>query len=236
MHAQRLFPIALSLVLSILMMACKDSPSSPNTVNPNDLKGVWLLESVDGQNFAEDGTVWTFGDGTSSLTDAETGCRQSFTYSVNGTSLYAQMTANTCSNEPVGSRDTATWSVANGKLTMKSGQSTTVLRRMTGNDRVLGTWIVTEIDDQAPAPGASMKLYFYSNIFEILKLKVGATQPCLTQFRMTNTGSRLDVETIGDECGDIAEGTTDAFNWTVDGNTLTLELVGGGLKLEAVRG
>jgi hypothetical protein len=236
MRAQRLFPIALSLVLAILMTACKDSPTKPSTpANADALKGTWLLESIDGESFVDDGTVWTFGDGTSTLTDAETGCHQTFTYTATGTMISATMTANTCSNEPIGSHDEATWSVSNGKLTMKSGTTTSVMRRMTGNDQVIGTWIVTKIDGQAPAPGAGMKLYIYGSNFEILKLKAGETTPCLTRFAMQNTGSRLNVEVLGDECGDVAEGVTDAFSWSVSNGVLTLDLVSGGLKLEAVR-
>lgn len=237
MRAQRLFPIALSLVLSILMMACKDSPTNPtnNSNDPNALKGTWLLESIDGESFDQDGTIWMFGDGTASVSDAEIGCRQVMSYTVSGNKINGTLTANSCSDEPVGSTNTATWSISNGKLTTVSEGSTSIFRRPAGNDRALGSWSVKTIDGQAPAEGAGMIVYIYGQTFEIFKLKTGASEPCLTSFAMSNTGTRLNVQVVADECGDVEPGATDVFTWSVSGTTITLTLQSSGTVIVAER-
>jgi hypothetical protein len=233
MRAQRLFPIALSVVLSILMMACKDDPVSPTT-DITALKGTWIMETADGQSVIDDGTIWSFADGTSTFTDAKSGCRTTMTYTASGNKIVTTLTANSCGQDPVGTRDTLTWSVANGKLTLKDDESTFVLHKISGNERVFGSWEVSSIDGQPLAEGAAMALFLYGSRFEIVKIKPGE-QPCMTSFDFANTGSALNVEVVGEECGDVEVGATDTFNWTVSGNTITLALAGGGLTIKGER-
>jgi hypothetical protein len=233
MRAQRLFPIALSVVLSILMMACKDDPVTPSGPDAAALKGTWIMETADGQNVIDDAGIWSF-DGTSATyTDASLGCRTSMTYTTSGTKLNTQLTFNSCGQDPVGTRDEITWSVANDKLTLVKDGQTLVFHKVSGSERVLGSWNVFKVDGQPLAQDAAMSLFIYGNRFEIVKLKSGATQPCMTTFAMQNTGSALNVEVVDEQCGDIEVGTTGAFTWSYTGNTLTLSTPG--LTLEAVR-
>jgi hypothetical protein len=237
MRTQSLFPIALSVVLSLLVMACKDSPTSPNTTSSTDasaLKATWIMETLDGQNALAEGSIWTFGDGTASYSDARIGCWTSMTYTVSGSKITSTLTHNSCGQDPVGTRGEMTWSITNGKLTLTSDGSTMVFHKVAGAERAIGSWEVTSIDGSPLLQGAAMSIFVYGDLFEIQKIKPGEN-PCLTRFASVNTGSALNVQVISDECGDVQVGATDTFNWTTSGNTITFRLASTGTTIEATR-
>ena len=234
MRSLRLSTLTLSLVLSLAMMACKDSPTTPPpSVDASALKGTWLTETVNGVSVVESGGIWTFTGTRVTFTDALRGCRSIQSYTTSGTTINATYIENDCGPSQVGSTETVTWSISGTKLTLKSGGTTAVLRKVAGNDRVIGSWIVTKVNGQAFEQGAGMQFYMFGSTMEIFTQPAGGSA-CKTTLTFTNNGTLLSTEVTEDLCDNHQPGAQIPFTWTMSGETLRLTDVTG-LVLEMVR-
>ena len=231
MRPQQLFPIVLSVILSILVTACKDDPVSPN--EKNALKGTWLVESVNGANAASLGATWKFDESTASYTQADEGCRTAMTYTTSGDKLFMTLTSNSCGDGEPGTRDTATWSIANGKLTVKQDGNTVVLRRPSGTDRIVGTWQVTKINGAGLPNGAGMWVVVNDTRLGLSQLRANQST-CSTLFTYDISATVVELTVENETCGELQVGQSDTVRWVVDGDRLALTF-SDNTKIEADR-
>jgi hypothetical protein len=212
-----------SLILgtALLFSACsKSNPADPGTNSP--VNGSWNITTFNGQDVSPYGLSWVFTNNQGTFTGFN-GCKSSFSYTTSGSKLFTTVVSDQCADDPVGSRDSATFSINGNTMTLTSAGAVMTLTKgtVTSLPSLVGTWNVSTIDGSPVPNGNTMTLTF--DLAEMTQRVVfGGGGSCETAFDYTRTANKIEVEVVREDCGAVNVGDQDLLTYTISGNTLTV--------------
>lgn len=211
-----------SLALLLTVSACKESPTQPVS-NSASIVGTWVVMSSNGQDVSAEQNSFTFTQTQGTFKGPE-GCTSTYSYTTQGNKVVSTVISDGCSGDPVGTRDTMTYTIVGDQLTFTGNGFTTVMKKGTPNPppSLTGSWTLKTVDGSTLPTGNSATLTFTNSTFSQTTI-YGDGGSCTMTFDLTKTGTRLDIELMQNSCdNDLPIGATDVIMYTITGNTLTL--------------
>jgi hypothetical protein len=222
MKTFRIASLVLVLIALVATGCSKDNPVSPGGSTGNSaLLGTWLLNTQDGQDFSEYAGYYTFTSDKITVGSAVANCTTVMSYVVQGNKIITTVISDDCGDDPVGTKDTVSYTVSGNTLTVTMEDGVFVATKGTLSP-VAGLWLTQTIDGEPAPQGINQLLQFGHNTFKMTRYENGE-EVCNTVFSYSVSGNKLPMTVTGAGCEGLAVGATDQPSYVVSNDILTLK-------------